>query len=239
MAGSTNSVVHWADLYAITWKPFMQFWFLYALFLTQITALLLYRHKTLLVAVAVVAYACHNVAPGILGDACFHLPFLVIGMLLADLGALTRQPGIAPTATVSIGVPELLTAGFVLLVAGSGLVNDLNPVAWTAFPASFFAIALLLWIARDLRGNAAVALRLLGQASMTIYVLHTIAGSATRIMLVKLGIASAPLLHLVAGTAAGLLVPLCIHYGLKHFKLLPWLGLAMVRRQAPRWALAR
>nr|WP_223291656.1 acyltransferase [Defluviicoccus vanus] len=93
MAGSTNNVVHWGDLFVIAWKPFMQFWFLYALFLAQLAALLLYRHKPLLIALALLAYACRSIAPGILGDACYQLPFFVIGMLLADRGHWTGRLG--------------------------------------------------------------------------------------------------------------------------------------------------
>lgn len=231
MAGSTNNVVHWGDLFVIAWKPFMQFWFLYALFLAQLAALVLYRHKPLIIALALLAYACRSVAPGILGDACYQFPFFVIGMLLADRGALDWPVGVERRER---WVTALLAVAFVAFTIGSGRISGLDSIAWISLPATLVAVALVLWIARALNGAVATALQELGRASMTIYVLHTICGSATRIALLKLGVSSVPVLHLVAGTAVGLLGPLFVHHLLDRANLLPWVGLAMFKRSPRR-----
>jgi len=53
-------------------------------------------------------------------------------------------------------------------------------------------------------------LRLIGEASMSIYLIHILAGSGTRIVLKSLGIESS-VVHVVIGTGVGVVVPLLIN----------------------------
>jgi hypothetical protein len=67
---------------------------------------------------------------------------------------------------------------------------------------------------------------LVGVMSMTIYVLHIMAGSGTRIIMQMLHVPPMPWVYLLAGTAAGVVLPMVAHAVLQRFNLLAPLGLA-------------
>ena len=68
---------------------------------------------------------------------------------------------------------------------------------------------------------------------MTIYVLHILAGSGIRIVMLKLHVPPEPWAYLIAGTAAGVILPLLAHLVLQRLHLLAPLGLAPLARRKP------
>jgi hypothetical protein len=62
--------------------------------------------------------------------------------------------------------------------------------------------------------------------SMTIYVLHILAGSSARVLMLKLHVPPLPWLYLLSGTAIGVIVPMIAHVVMKRLHLLAPLGLA-------------
>jgi len=68
---------------------------------------------------------------------------------------------------------------------------------------------------------------------MTIYILHILAASGTRIVLQHLGLRNW-VEQLVLGTIAGIAIPAMFHMIFSRFKLLTPLGLAPLRSQKKR-----
>jgi len=89
------------------------------------------------------------------------------------------------------------------------------PVLALATVSIFFMAALSMWL-----GQFRVDwLLFIGASSMTIYLMHILAGSGARVILSKfMGIDSIPL-HLVVGTLVGLLAPLAAQWVITRFNL--------------------
>ena len=71
----------------------------------------------------------------------------------------------------------------------------------------------------------------IGTISMTIYVLHTMAGAGTRILLIKAGVADGWATHLALGVLAGVMLPAFAHQLMLRFQLLSPMGLGKQGRR--------
>lgn len=191
------------------WDPRAQFWFLYALFLAILTAILIYRSDARIVlwgvlAVAAVAYVFQAGIPSAL-----HSDYVVKNFVFFALGVwfntakdwVARSPGRwALAGAVGMAIAQY---GF---HAGLGLTfNDKGLASLLVAIVSILAIAsLCIWLARA----PATWVLALGRASMAIYLMHILAGSGTRVLLGRvLGIHSGGL-HILFGCLAGLLLPM-------------------------------
>jgi fucose 4-O-acetylase-like acetyltransferase len=223
LSGSLNESRGVEVLTRIPWEPLGQFWFLYALFWGHLLLFPLRRRPVALALVAVGALGARAFLPGVLGQVAFALPYLVAGMVLGGSGVLQSWSEGTADPLRALVLP-LLVAVFALAVWLGGPLSAMDTFAWPSFPATLAGVAVILALSMVLTGPAWGWLRLLGRASMVIFILHIIAGSGIRVILLKLGIDSLPL-HLVAGCALGVLAPLAAHWLLGRFGLLPWLGL--------------
>jgi hypothetical protein len=107
----------------------------------------------------------------------------------------------------------------------------------TALCSSFLGMFLVLQLAYVLPANGVgLAVELLGQLSMPIYLTHVLATAGMRIFLMKLHVVSLPL-HVVAGLIAGVVFPVFAYYLLYKLKWERWLGMssgaAVFARPAP------
>jgi fucose 4-O-acetylase-like acetyltransferase len=209
-----NTPVSAGDLLAIPWRPQAPFWFLYALFVSQMAVLLVPRNRLAWLALALAAALATAWLPPaeILQRTAFGLLFVVLGMC-----------GVAPRLA-GWKVIALCVLGFAL--AATVLVKPEFRLAWPIWtaPVAALGVAATVALSREIKGKAAVALAWLGSASMTIFVLHILAASGARIVLHRLGIDQVPV-QIAVGVTAGLVGPSLAHVVLKRLGLLPWLGL--------------
>ena len=81
-------------------------------------------------------------------------------------------------------------------------------------------------------------LSFLGKASIAIYVSHVIASAATRTMLVKIGVTDSSI-HVVLGTASGIVFPSCLFIVANMLGVAPYIGLsknvAIFSRRSSYW----
>lgn len=213
MGDAVNNPVEPDDFLLIAWKPVEQYWFLYALALCQIFALVVPRK--LLLPAAMIAFALSYALPGSgLRSAAHFVPFYAAGILLST--AMVRwQPG-----------AWWLLSWAGLLVFGTALWGVTDAYSSVAIPmVGIFGVVGTFALAKRMRGRLATIFAWLGRISMTIYVLHVFTGGAIRILLVKLGFVD-PWLHYGAGMAAGLGLSVAAHMLFLKLRLLPWLGLA-------------
>jgi fucose 4-O-acetylase-like acetyltransferase len=218
------------DLLRIPWVPLDQFWFLYALFWGQLILLLLHRSTLALVGAALISLAVREYLPGVLGQVTYALPYLVAGMVLADRGIYHAWADYDFRAARALALPILLLT-FALAVWWGGETSNLGNFDWPSFPATLLGILLVLSLSMSIGGPTLGWLRVIGRASMALYLLHIIAASGIRFVLQKLGGTDSLALHLTLGTLAGLLIPLAAHGITRRLGLLTWAGLGVQSRR--------
>lgn len=214
------------DLLAIGWRPFGQFWFLYALFICMLIAwsasivapLIVTYVPVALIALAIgglaiVAFVAGSATQwGIVSMTLAYFPFFALGMLIGDtLPALVERASNG-LALVVVAATFAATVAFAHRFGGSDSV-------W-ALPAALSGSALVLLAAyrATQRGDAARRsparrpswLEYVGFASMPIYLAHILATAATRIALVKIGIVDVGV-QLALGTLAGVAGPMLLY----------------------------
>ena len=194
------------------WNPRAQFWFLYALFLVIMTAILVFRRDNPVLIRAVlfisaIAYCLQDGIPSVL-----HSHYVMKNFVFFALGIwfytvkdrLTTYPG-RWAAAGGIG----FVVAQILFHAGLGLTFEDKGISSLAVAVvSILAVAsLCLWLAR----TPVHWVLTLGAASMAIYLMHVLVGSGMRILLSRfLGIQDA-VIHLLSGCLAGILLPLLIY----------------------------
>jgi fucose 4-O-acetylase-like acetyltransferase len=220
------------SLLTILWRPIGQFWFLYVLFVCHLIAWLFKANRWILSLLAVASILSFSwLTNGLFGPIAHMLPFYILGIFLSD-NLLKWKPN----ATVA-AVFALVSFGFFLLCAHFGAVfSRLQPYALPSLPAALAGICLVILISHFLvRTSAHLSawfLRL-GQASLTIYVLHVLAYAPVRVVLTRLGVTSL-IPHLALETAAGVLVPFGVHVLLERLQLLSAAGLGPRKKKPSR-----
>jgi fucose 4-O-acetylase-like acetyltransferase len=203
----TNSRLELAEVLSFPWHPRDQFWFLYALFLiflvlAPLTLLLGRTYRLALPGLALAGFLLHQRVQWSFVDA-YVLSFsiyVVLGMCFDRVQPFFRRHA----GALSLGLGALFAAAqcLVQLMGWGDAGTDGWGLPLACLGILFFA-ALCIWLARW-RPDW---LCQVGRMSMPIFLMHVLAGSGTRIALGKLGVESAPL-HLLAGTLAGVLLPL-------------------------------
>lgn len=225
---ATNHPLSMQDLLGIAVQPIHHFWFLYALFLCHAAAAVA-AGRTVFMLVLAGIFLLVPVGPlGMLAVAATSMPYYVAGILLS------RRPSFGD-----------LLHRYKLWLAGG---------AWLVFAALFIGIrpdvrppSLPLQLclgAAGIAGTIALAtfaervklLVLLGQASMAIYVLHTLFSAGLRIVVVAMVLNPNPVLVLAGVTLAGLVGPTVAWIICDRLRLLKVLGLgpgALAWRREP------
>ena len=222
-----------ADLAAIWYRPIGQFWFLYALMLCHLAVVIVPSRRLLagLSVLGVVAFCAGTMRSGV-PQTLHDLPFYVAGLYAHGL---TRRAIRSAAAGWSLVV--LLWCGFVLAVALGGPASRFDALGFASLPACGLGIAATLLMCRLLDGHLRW-LATVGGLSMTIYVLHILAGSGIRMVMLRLHAPHDPWLFLGVGVGAGVTLPMLAHAVLAWLRLLPALGLAPLPRSTRRAPLA-
>ncbi|HLG79973.1 MAG TPA: acyltransferase [Bradyrhizobium sp.] len=226
LARDANIPILPSDLAAIWYRPIAQFWFLYALIICHVAAALI-PSRRMMIALAAVAFAVFlllHLGPG-LPLTLHHFPFYVAGVYGARAAAAWRRSG-WPVLALTV----LTFAGAAVL---GGNLSGMNPNGLASLPASVLGIGATVMLCKMLDETRHGWLALLGVASMTIYVLHILTGSGIRIIMLKLHLPPEPLVYLLVGTAAGVILPLLAHLVLQRLHLLAPLGLAPRAKREP------
>jgi fucose 4-O-acetylase-like acetyltransferase len=214
-SGAVNGLITFASMGGIWRTPVYQYWFLYVLLICQLL-LLVVRADCRLVAALTLASAVIGITP-VLGMLSFAFNFFVYfgAGVLAAPWLLKWQAGRGTLVAILLGGIALFVASYAVGNAVPSRVLALT----RAFSGSAGVMALAMLLAPYARWLA-----VLGAASMSIYVLHTIFSAGVRIAWRMSGIDN-NLAALVLGTMVGIVAPLAIWAVARRFGLLPWLGL--------------
>lgn len=225
----TNGNAAMGEVLSLAWHPRAQFWFLYALFLVFALCAIAYvrvrrRYFFPVMLVFAILYVTDRLLPQnmILDYLLLNTVFFALGIWFNEVKAFfeTRRGWLAPLFGAIFVVGQYLfhiTFGFYYTEGGW-------PSLLLAVASIFFVVTLAMCLSNTTFGW----LQFLGASSMTIYLMHILVSSGTRVIFQKiLGIDSLGL-HLLLGTSFGLLFPLAAQTMIRRYN---WEALL----QPPRW----
>jgi fucose 4-O-acetylase-like acetyltransferase len=226
---NANIPITASDLAAIWYRPMAQFWFLYALMICHILAVLI-PNRTIMIAVALAGLTVFMLLPirPDLALTMHHLPFYVAGLYATRIVMVWQPHGRTGWTTWTV-----IAAAFAAAVAIGGQLSGLDANGAASLPACILGIGSVVLLCKLLNETRYRWLALVGVMSMTIYVLHIMAGSGTRIIMQMLHVPPMPWVYLLAGTAAGVILPMVAHAVLQRLNLLAPLGLAPLPKRKP------
>ena len=224
---SAHTRFTWADMVSLPWLPIQQFWFLQALFFSQMLKAAIGCDKPVFViSCCLFLVAAIMPEPEATLAVVFHFS-LFFGLGLVCSAIIARLP------VIPLSIPALM---FLVTIA-TALATGRHYTDVVFLPAALSGIALCIRFAMALRGTVCGTLLVAtGRMSMSIYVMHIIVASGLRIALVKLDFGGGQLAYLGLCVVAGLLVPIAMHLTLERLNLL-WLFGPGKQRNVPRTAI--
>ncbi len=215
-AGAVNSPKSIDAILTLWAIPVYQYWFLYALIICQVLALMSqadWRITAIFCVISALGIGASGL--GMLTIAISFYLYLGAGILMAPhLATIQRKRNVV--LVVALLAAAAFAVSFLMgETIGRGRMLDVS----RALLGIVATVGVAMLIAPWSRGLA-----LLGTASMAIYVLHTIFSAGLRMALLAIGYSN-NLVALVLGTLIGLAGPLLVWAVARHYRLLPWLGL--------------
>lgn len=221
---------------SILWQPVDHFWFLYVLLLVRLVWLAVdavdspLLRRAAIVLPLVVAFVGIGPSTGIFNPVLFFwAAFYGVGVLAIGGAAGFGRPAAAGAGLLA----GLFWAGLVgfapgLMADGIGAARTLAGLA-----GSFAVIGLMMALAPG--GWSGRLLGFVGEASLTIFLTHTLVGAAVRVVLNRLGLLT-PADLVVAATVAGVVGPALLHAAVLRAGLVldrpigRWVGFGTQRR---------
>jgi fucose 4-O-acetylase-like acetyltransferase len=208
----TNNHFVISDLLKVIYQPIDQYWFLYTIFLIYILYWLAYHSRVsngqfIIFALFLYAFGAIGlivVRWSVLGSFCAFLIYFVLGAKAAETSIFTNLRMLNRTRLSGLAI-----SGYVLIVAVTAInLSDLPFLhAVLAVAGTIATIALAMLLSSSPVGSF---LRTLGVYSLEIYVAHTIFAAGARIAMQKGLGSSGQLLHVVVGTAVGIIFPMLL-----------------------------
>lgn len=222
-----NSAPTAKELLHIFWAPIGQFWFLYVLMLCHLLALILPISSRLLFAtLAAVAFGSFFLVPTfLLRQTLYMFLFYALGILFASQ---LKKFAITNYWIGNAGFFSL----FLLFLAAAHLVyrRGIVPHDFPTAAVSLLGTMSIIWFAKFTRKSSVPWLVVLGQYSMSIYVMHVLAAAGMRVAL-KLAHIRQPLFSLGICVVSGLLLPILAQRILEQLRLAKLFGLSPVPQQ--------
>ena len=220
LSNYTNGDVTLGRVFSLLWSPRAQFWFLYALFLIFVVCSFVYAKAdrryfpALLLAFGALYIFKQDLAMGNIGRFIFgNAVFFALGIWFNEI----RGYFLARYVWLTCFFGALFVVGQYLFHVTFGLTWEVGglPVLSLATVSIFFVVALSMLIGRV----RLEWLLFVGASSMTIYLMHILAGSGARVILASfMGIDSIPV-HLLVGTLVGIILPLVAQLLIKRYDL--------------------
>jgi fucose 4-O-acetylase-like acetyltransferase len=219
-AGMTNNASSpWLRLGSILWLPLAPFWFLYSLFFCHLLFTVLRKlDRRILLGLAVLAYAAGEIYRGGVHDIS-PFPDTTRGFLFYMLGVIATERS-WPAMSAQ---PRVWIASAIVMVASVAVGLAWNVPYEVLLPAALAGITLTAALAQADFPTTRF-LQMLGRFSMVIFVTHIIIASGLRIILLRFTPIQDPMLHLLIGVCAGLLLPIIAYRVAIRLRIERWLG---------------
>jgi len=225
--GVTWERVAWLPIY-----PMSIFWFLYVLLMCHLVfAIWPERLRGLLAGLSVAAFAVSEFVPEDATAVWPPLFFFFGAMPFYMAGHYFKS--FSSTAPLKLWTLPALVCGFALSVLLAHQLVGWRYQSILVVPASIFGIATVVALSRQTGPRLGPILTLLGAASITIYVSHTIIASLARKVLERISINDLTT-NIIVLFVVCIAVPLGGHYILRRLGWLPYFGLGQPTRKNGR-----
>jgi fucose 4-O-acetylase-like acetyltransferase len=221
-SGATNGDMPFSRIFEIAWNPISPFWFLYALFFSNVLAVLLLalRPGPMMGVAFVVFVQAFFLAPQVLQDISYGFFYFALGIYVREKNWMAHLPrsGLA----VAVLTSAFLAVAIICLESG---VPERMPII-----AAMLGIAALLAICFYLERNftrtvPVRALAVIGQCSMGIFVMHILVISACRFVFLRFLEVDHPGVILAVATVVGVLVPTAVQIVALRLRIQDYVGL--------------
>jgi fucose 4-O-acetylase-like acetyltransferase len=220
LSNYTNGQVTLTQVFSLLWEPRAQFWFLYALFMVFVLCTFVYAlvnkrfFLPLLLAFAVLYVFQHELRVDTITRFIFgNAVFFALGVWFNEI----KDFFVARCKELTLVLGVLFIASQYLFHITFGFTWETGGVAGLSLAtlSILFMVTLSMWL-----GQVRIEwLLFIGTSSMTIYLMHILAGSGARVALSKfMGIDSIPA-HLIVGTLIGIAAPLLAQSLIKRYNL--------------------
>lgn len=206
-----------ADLLAIPYMPWSQFWFLYAIFLMFTAYTVIQNFGRFRVTIMILVACTFFIAPFTTEIMALHgfsteFLFFVFGVLSNKYLWIFEKYRISGTTTCLLLLIEVGAGYFIFtyFISPMRLTNGTHPFLFLflAGVGIYSCIGLAQYLDKQ---KCCQAIRLLGRYSMQIYLVHMLAGVGTRIVLWNFLHIKNPLVHMVVGIGVGLFAPIIMY----------------------------
>lgn len=214
LSSYTNSRVSWNSIPKIVYQPIEQFWFLYVLFLIFLLYYVIRKilNIRLLLMVSLVTYIFGQFFNfWLIDNVVVNLFFFSLGVLFMEY-----QIKLEKISTLTSSLLVFLLLNYIYVDFTFHAMSLVIMQLFIALSGILFIISLSMVFAKI---NKLTFLKYLGSFSMTIYLVHILAGSGFRIILLKISHVNSVYIHIVGGVIAGILLPIIFYKVVKLIKL--------------------
>lgn len=207
-------------VFSLVWSPRAQFWFLYALFLVFVVCSFVYARAgrrlflpILLVFSALYVFRQEMVSNSAVQFVLANAVFFALGIWVNEIKASL----LARHTQLMLLFGALFVLGQYVFHITLGLTWDVGglPVLVLATISILFMVTLSMWL-----GQFRIQwLLFVGASSMTIYLLHILAGSGVRVIMSGFLDIDSIAVHLLVGTLVGLAAPLLAQVIIQRYNL--------------------
>ncbi|HFZ8995334.1 TPA: acyltransferase family protein [Citrobacter freundii] len=219
----TNAKTDIMSVFSFPVEPIAQFWFLYALFMIFMVACIIYNKRyftSYLPVITLVSFFLYIYSDNI-GNA-FHADFITKNSIFFFAGVMFST--VRMSAKSSQFSLITLAISFILFCAIQYKFHFMDGMFYDDIGISTFFVAIIsiffVFCLSTVLGMVGIEpLRKIGEYSMIIFLVHILAGSGTRIILSKFLGVDNWYLHIIVGTAAGVVLPIVFYKVTKMLKL--------------------
>lgn len=223
LSNFTNKKTDFISVLSFPYHPIGQFWFLYALFMIFIVASFIYNERnftTQLPIITTVSFLLYIYSLNI-GDS-FNLNFITNNIVFFFSGCVFSALKFDQMVT-KINATTLVVSAFMFILVQykfhfiDGMFYD--RIGISTFVVAMVSIYFVYVLSLTLSAIKVDLLSKIGNDSMVIFLAHILSASGTRIILSKVFGFSNWYLHMIAGTIAGLVIPIIFFWLVKKINL--------------------
>lgn len=220
LSSLANSNVTYSRVFSILWSPIGQFWFLYALFVLFCVATIIHSSFSKKIAVfmlpiSAVAYVYQSLLPNnlLLGFISNNLVFFAFGIFFSFNGRVDKLSNIL--VVTFLGCVFILSQYLFHNTLGLDYTDKGIASLTLTLVSILFVISISSWASK----SPSKWFTLIGISSMTIYLMHVLAGAASRIVLQKFMSVDSFVVHLIVGCIVGIISPIVALILINKFKI--------------------
>ncbi|AFE60773.1 acyltransferase (plasmid) [Rahnella aquatilis HX2] len=223
LSNLTNKKTDFISVLSFPYQPIGQFWFLYALFMIFIVACLIYNKRSFITQLPIITALSFLLYIYSLNVGySFHLNFITNNIVFFFSGCFFSTLKLDQMVTKTNAATLLISVFLFLLVQYKfhfidGMIYD--RVGISTFVVAMVSIFLIYVLSLTLSSIKVDLLSKIGNVSMVIFLVHILCASGTRIILSKVLGVSNWHLHMIAGTIAGVVIPIIFYDLVKKLNL--------------------